>query len=92
MINLFKLYLVLSFIILLEIVEIICFLGNSDTNSYEWWLGDYRRTIIPNTTYYVDTTKVHRTHSWKDDSYHLILNVPKTWENVIKLTSILENP
>lgn len=72
--------------------RVICFLGNSDTNSYEWWLGDSRRTIIPNTTYYVDTTKVHRTHSWMDNSFHLILNVPKTWENVIKLTSILENP
>ena len=31
--------------------RVICFLGNSDTNSYEWWLGDSRRIIIPNTTY-----------------------------------------
>lgn len=72
--------------------RVICFLGNSDSNSYEWWLGDRRRDVVENITYYVDTTKVHRTHSWSNDSYHLILNVPKTWENVIKLMSVLRYP
>ena len=58
-------------------------------DNYEWWLGDERKTIVANRTYFVDTRKVHRTHSWADNSYHLILNVPKTWENVMKLMSVL---
>jgi hypothetical protein len=70
--------------------RVITFLGNaSGMDSYEWWLGDTRRTVIANRTYYIDTRKVHRTHSWSDDSLHLILNVPKTWENVMKLMSCL---
>ena len=44
-------------------------------DNYEWWLGDERKTIVANRTYFVDTRKVHRTHSWADNSYHLILNV-----------------
>ena len=60
-------------------------------DSYEWWLNDVRQTITANKTYFVDTRKVHRTHSWEDNSLHLILNVPKTWENVMKLMSCLRN-
>ncbi len=40
---------------------------------------------------YVDTTKEHRTHSWRNRSIHLIMNIPKTWENVMKLMSVLAN-
>tara|TARA_A100001035_G_C27766330_1_gene493893 strand:- start:1023 stop:1781 length:759 start_codon:yes stop_codon:yes gene_type:complete len=70
--------------------RVITFLGNgSGMDNYEWWLGDERKTIVANRTYFVDTRKVHRTHSWADNSYHLILNVPKTWENVMKLMSVL---
>ena len=70
--------------------RVITFLGNaSGMDSYEWWLNDTRQTIIANKTYFVDTRKVHRTHSWEADSLHLILNVPKTWENVMKLMSCL---
>ena len=68
--------------------RVITFLGNaSGMDSYEWWLNDVRQTVIANRTYFVDTRKVHRTHSWSDNSLHLILNVPKTWENVMKLMS-----
>ena len=71
--------------------RVITFLGNgSDMHSYEWWLGEQRRTVVANQTYYVDTRQVHRTHSWCNDSLHLILNVPKTWENIMKLMSILK--
>tara|TARA_A100001035_G_scaffold280173_1_gene284437 strand:- start:5115 stop:5867 length:753 start_codon:yes stop_codon:yes gene_type:complete len=70
--------------------RVITFLGNaSGMDSYEWWLNDTRQTIIANKTYFVDTRKVHRTHSWEADSLHLILNVPKTWKNVMKLMSCL---
>lgn len=71
--------------------RVIAFLGRASANdSYEWWLGDRPQNIIPYSTYFVDTRKVHRTHSWEDDSYHLILNVPKTWDNVMRLMSVLK--
>ena len=70
--------------------RVVVFLGdNTDAESYEWVLNNQRQAITPNKAYYVDTRKVHRTHSWADNSYHLILNIPKTWENVIKLMSRL---
>ena len=71
--------------------RVITFIGNATaTDSYEWWLAEERRPVVVNGTYYVDTRKVHRTHSWTDESYHLILNVPKTWENVMKLMTVLK--
>jgi len=71
--------------------RIVVFLGNATNyESYEWILNNKTQAIIPNQAYYIDTRKVHRTHSWINDSYHLILNVPKTWENVIKLMSRLK--
>ena len=71
--------------------RIITFIGKATgTDNYEWWLSDERRNIAINETYYIDTRKVHRTHSWANDSYHLILNVPKTWENVMRLMSVLK--
>ena len=41
--------------------------------------------------YYIDTKKTHRTHAWKDNSLHLVMNIPKTWENVMKLMSATLN-
>ena len=71
--------------------RVITFIGaETGTDCYEWWLAEERRPVVVNGTYYVDTRKVHRTHSWTDNSYHLILNVPKTWENVMKLMSVLK--
>ena len=71
--------------------RIITFIGKATgTDCYEWWLAEERKPVVVNGTYYVDTRKTHRTHSWTDDSYHLILNVPKTWENVMKLMSVLK--
>ena len=47
--------------------------------------------ITPGKAYYVDTRKTHRTHSWFNNSLHLVVNVPKTWENVMKLMSVTQN-
>lgn len=63
------------------------FLGNVDHESYEWNMEGKNVLIKPNRAYYIDTRKTHRTASWADDSIHLIMNIPKTWENVIKLVS-----
>ena len=69
--------------------RIVTFIGKETaSDSYEWWLGDKRQDIIQDTTYYVDTRKTHRTHSWQDNSLHLILNVPKTWDNIMRLISV----
>lgn len=71
--------------------RIVTFIGReTSSDSYEWWLGDTRQNIVHNSTYYVDTRKTHRTHSWHDNSLHLILNVPKTWDNVMRLMSVLK--
>lgn len=69
--------------------RIAVFIGRSvDHESYEWDMTGVRHLIRPNQAYYIDTRKTHRTHSWNNDSIHCIINVPKTWENVIKLMTI----
>lgn len=69
--------------------RIIAFIGeNVDHEAYEWEMDGQRWPIKQNRAYYVDTRKTHRTHSWEDDSIHLVINVPKTWENIIKLMSM----
>lgn len=61
---------------------------NTDHSSFEWE-HDYRRVDVqPGRCYYVDTRKTHRTACWGDDSIHLVMNIPKTWENVLKVLSM----
>lgn len=65
------------------------FIGDSvDHESFEWDINGVRQMIKSNRAYYIDTRKTHRTHSWNNDSIHCIVNVPKTWENVIKLMTM----
>lgn len=71
--------------------RVVAFIGSStNADSYEWILDDRKRNIVAGNTYYIDTRKTHRTHSWEDDSIHLILNIPKTWANIQKLMSKLK--
>jgi len=71
--------------------RIVAFLSyETGPNAYEWEMCGQKMQIIPGQAYYVDTRKTHRTHAWIDNSIHLIVNVPKTWENVIKLMSATE--
>jgi len=60
-------------------------------SNFEWEMENQKMPIEPGMAYYVDTRKTHRTHSWADDSIHLIMNIPKTWENVLKLMSVTKN-
>ena len=72
--------------------RVIAFIGNRvDHESYEWEMNGRVWPIQQNRSYYVDTRKTHRTHSWQDDSIHLIMNIPKTWENVMKLLTVTKN-
>jgi len=69
--------------------RIAAFIGpNVDHESFEWHMDGRQWNIRANRAYYIDTRKTHRTNSWNNDSYHLIMNIPKTWENVVKLMSV----
>lgn len=69
--------------------RVVCFWG--DIKRYHWETEGQRLNIEEGRCYFVDTRKIHRTNSWADDpSYHLIMNIPKTWENVLKLMSICQ--
>lgn len=70
-------------------IRLIGFHGNSNQDQLEWEVSGQRQPILPNTLYYVNTIKRHRLSSWKHNSDMVVLNVPKTWENVLKLMSVL---
>lgn len=75
-----------------ETFRVVAFCSNHCSGSnFEWEMENQKMPIEPGMSYYVDTRKTHRTHSWADDSIHLIMNIPKTWENVLKLMSITKN-
>ena len=69
--------------------RVAAFIGtNVDHESFEWEIDGKVWPIKQNRAYYIDTRKTHRTHSFANDSYHLIMNIPKTWENVMKLMTV----
>lgn len=70
--------------------RVVAFIANVDHKHYEWEMNGQRWPIASGDVFYVDTRKTHRTHSWENGSIHLIMNIPKTWENVLKLTSALK--
>jgi hypothetical protein len=71
--------------------RIVVFLTNTSHVSYEWE-HDYRvRQIDEGRAYYVDTRKQHRTHSYTEDSIHLVMNIPKTYENVLRVLNHLQH-
>ena len=72
--------------------RIVAFLSRATQHdAYEWEMAGQKWPITPGKAYYVDTRKTHRTHSWFNNSLHLVVNVPKTWENVMKLMSVTQN-
>ena len=75
-----------------DTIRVVAFPGYHTTHeTFEWEMEGQRVDIKPGRSYYVDTRKTHRTHSWHNDSIHLVMNIPKTWENVMKLMSITQN-
>ena len=70
--------------------RIVAFWGN--VRDYFWETDGQRLKIEKGRFYYVDTRKTHQTHMWGNDepSYHLIMNIPKTWDNVLKLMSLMQ--
>jgi hypothetical protein len=71
--------------------RLVAFLTNTGHESYHWE-HDYRiRSIEEGRCYFVDTRKQHRTHSYVHDSIHLVMNIPKTYENVLRVLDILQH-
>jgi len=68
--------------------RIVVFLNHTSQSCYEWVQDGSPINIDEGNAYYIDTTKVHRTNAWENNSIHLIMNIPKTWENVMKLMSV----
>tara|TARA_Y100000389_G_scaffold197571_1_gene232429 strand:+ start:3373 stop:4095 length:723 start_codon:yes stop_codon:yes gene_type:complete len=71
--------------------RVIAFLTNTGPESYQWEHDYTMRTIEQGRCYYVNTQKAHRTHSYVHDSIHLVMNIPKTMENVFRLMDILRH-
>jgi hypothetical protein len=65
--------------------------GTTGHGSFEWEHNYRRVDIEPGRCYYVDTRKTHRTACWGDESIHLVMNVPKTYENCLKVLSMTEH-
>lgn len=75
-----------------ECFRVAAFVSNNVTHdAYEWQMDGRIWPIKAGGVYYIDTRKTHRTHSWKPNSMHVIMNIPKTWENVMKLMSATLN-
>ena len=70
--------------------RIVVFLTNTNHTAYEWEHDHRIRQIDEGRAYYVDTRKVHRTHSYTHDSIHLVMNIPKTYENLLRILDVLD--
>lgn len=70
--------------------RLIAFLGDS-LDTLEWEVEGRIKNFLPNTVYYVDTRKMHRLCSWAHGSTMVVMNVRKTWINVLKLLSRLKH-
>lgn len=68
--------------------RLVAFLKNCGPLDYDWLMDDRKVNIELGRVYYVNTRMTHRTISWVNDSWHLILNVPFTVANVNR---VLEN-
>lgn len=71
--------------------RLVCFLKNCGPMDYDWLMDDRKANIEVGRVYYVNTRMTHRTISWVDNSWHLILNVPMTLANVDKVLKNLQH-
>jgi hypothetical protein len=72
--------------------RLIAFLDDASIDHLRWEVEDRQVRFIPNTLYYVDTRKTHRLWSSYAGSTMLVMNVLKTWNNVLKVMSRLKYP
>ena len=70
---------------------VVAFLSDQySLDQFEWEMHNKKMPIKQFTAYYCDTRQTHRTHSWAHNCIHLIMNIPKTWENVMKVMSVTD--
>jgi hypothetical protein len=73
------------------VFRLVAFLKNCGPYDYDWWMDDRKANIELGRVYYVNTRMTHRTISWVPDSWHMIVNVPMTVENVDKVLKHLQH-
>jgi len=71
--------------------RLVAFLKNCGPMDYDWLQDDRKMNIELGRVYYVNTRMTHRTISWIEDSWHLIINVPFTVANVDKVLKHLQH-
>ena len=71
-------------------IRLIAFLDDMSIDRLRWEVEDRPVRFIPNKVYYVDTRKTHRLWSSYAGSTMLIMNVMKTWDNVMKILTRLQ--
>jgi hypothetical protein len=74
-----------------ESMRIVVFCKNSKGTQYDWILDDRKIEIEEGRAYYINTRLVHRTVSYTDDSIHLIMNIPVTWKNSLRILNALQH-
>lgn len=67
--------------------RLVAFLANCGADDYDWILDGKKIDIVEGRVYYVNTRLTHKTFSMVPNSQHLIMNVPVTLENILKLIS-----
>ena len=72
--------------------RLVAFLKNCGPYEYDWLMDNHSKANIEiGRVYYVNTRLTHRTISWTPESWHLILNVPFTTENVDRVLKHLQH-
>lgn len=65
--------------------RLIVFCGNSGVEQFDWYMNHQKIRFDQGQVYYINTRHQHRTVSYANSSIHLIINVPVTLKNVLKL-------
>jgi hypothetical protein len=65
--------------------RLIVFCKNCGHENYDWYMNNQKLRLEEGRVYYINTRLQHKTVSYTNDSIHLIMNVPVTLENVLKL-------
>ena len=74
-----------------NVFRVLVFLKNCEKYQYDFMIDDKRLDIEEGRAYYINTRLTHRTFSFVDDSTHLIMNIPMTIENSLKVLNNLQH-
>ncbi len=74
-----------------DVFRLIAFVRNCGPFEYDFMIDHDKMQIEEGRVYLVNTRRMHRTISYVDNSTHLIMNVPVTLENSLKVLSNLQH-